>query len=120
MGGFSASACPCCFGYPALGVLGSAWTEAVTRTNGAAQAPQMAAAASARRHGVPRAALAGGCLALFAYSLIEPDISALALGFGGALVSITVDQGAVYLLFVEQRRRRLRLRCAWHGRRTTR
>ena len=47
-------------------------------------------------------ALAGGCLALFAYSLLEPDISALALGFGGALVSITVDQGAVYLLFVDR------------------
>jgi predicted exporter len=49
-------------------------------------------------------ALAGGCLALFAYSLIEPDISALALGFGGALVSITVDQGAVYLLFVDRQK----------------
>jgi predicted exporter/2-polyprenyl-3-methyl-5-hydroxy-6-metoxy-1,4-benzoquinol methylase len=48
-------------------------------------------------------ALAGGCLALFVYSLIESDISALALGFGGALVSITVDQGAVYLLFVDRK-----------------
>jgi predicted exporter/SAM-dependent methyltransferase len=48
-------------------------------------------------------ALAGGCLALFAYSLLEPSISALALGFGGALVSITVDQGAVYLLFVDRK-----------------
>ena len=48
-------------------------------------------------------ALAGGCLALFAYSLIESDISALALGFGGALISITVDQGAVYLLFVDRK-----------------
>jgi len=48
-------------------------------------------------------ALAGGCLALFVYSLLEPDISALALGFGGALVSITVDQGAVYLLFVDRK-----------------
>jgi predicted exporter/SAM-dependent methyltransferase len=48
-------------------------------------------------------ALAGGCLALFAYSLLESDISALALGFGGALVSITVDQGAVYLLFVDRK-----------------
>jgi uncharacterized protein len=48
-------------------------------------------------------ALAGGCLALFAYTLIEKDISALALGFGGALVSITVDQGAVYLLFVDRK-----------------
>jgi len=48
-------------------------------------------------------ALAGGCLALFAYTFIESDISALALGFGGALVSITVDQGAVYLLFVDRK-----------------
>jgi uncharacterized protein len=48
-------------------------------------------------------ALAGGCLALFAYTLIENDISALALGFGGALISITVDQGAVYLLFVDRK-----------------
>ena len=47
-------------------------------------------------------ALVGGCLALWAYSLMEPDISALALGFGGALISITVDQGAVYLLFVDR------------------
>ena len=50
-------------------------------------------------------ALAGGCLALFVYSLIESDISALALGFGGALVSITVDQGAVYLLFVDRQKK---------------
>lgn len=48
-------------------------------------------------------AVAGGCLALFAYTLIESDISALALGFGGALISITVDQGAVYLLFVDRK-----------------
>jgi predicted exporter/SAM-dependent methyltransferase len=48
-------------------------------------------------------ALAGGCLALFVYTLIESDISALALGFGGALISITVDQGAVYLLFVDRK-----------------
>ena len=47
-------------------------------------------------------AIAGGCLALFAYTLLESDISALALGFGGALISITVDQGAVYLLFVDR------------------
>jgi len=50
-------------------------------------------------------ALSGGCLALFAYTLFESDISILALGFGGALVSITVDQGAVYLLFVDRKTR---------------
>jgi uncharacterized protein len=48
-------------------------------------------------------AMAGGCFALFFYTLIESDISALALGFGGALISITVDQGAVYLLFVDRK-----------------
>jgi predicted exporter/SAM-dependent methyltransferase len=48
-------------------------------------------------------ALAGGCFALLAYTFVESDISALALGFGGALISITVDQGAVYLLFVDRR-----------------
>lgn len=47
-------------------------------------------------------AVAGGSIALFVYTLIESDISALALGFGGALISITVDQGAVYLLFVDR------------------
>ena len=48
-------------------------------------------------------ALVGGCLALFVYTFFESDISALALGFGGALISITVDQGAVYLLFVDRK-----------------
>jgi SAM-dependent methyltransferase len=48
-------------------------------------------------------ALVGGCLALFAYSLLERDISALALGFGGALVSLTVDRGALYLSFVDRK-----------------
>jgi uncharacterized protein len=47
-------------------------------------------------------AIAGACIAMFAYSFLQPNISALALGFGGALVSITVDQGAVYLLFVDR------------------
>ncbi len=50
-------------------------------------------------------AVAGGCLALFTYALVEGEISALALGFGGALISITVDQGAVYLLFVDRQTR---------------
>jgi predicted exporter len=50
-------------------------------------------------------AIAGGCMALFVYSFLESDISVLALGFGGALVSITVDQGAVYLLFVDRQAR---------------
>jgi predicted exporter len=50
-------------------------------------------------------AIAGACAALFVYSFMQPNISALALGFGGALVSITVDQGAVYLLFVDRESR---------------
>jgi uncharacterized protein len=50
-------------------------------------------------------AIAGGCMALFAYSFLQRDVSVLALGFGGALISITVDQGAVYLLFVDREAR---------------
>ena len=45
---------------------------------------------------------AGMALALLVYSLIEPRISALALGFGGALVSITVDHGIAYLMFLDR------------------
>ncbi|MBI5488313.1 MAG: MMPL family transporter [Deltaproteobacteria bacterium] len=47
---------------------------------------------------------AGIVLALLAYSLLRGEISALALGFGGALVSITVDQGIAYLLFLDRTR----------------
>ena len=47
-------------------------------------------------------AAAGVVLALLVYSWIRPSISALALGFGGALVSITVDQGIAYLLFLDR------------------
>ncbi|MBN2494452.1 MAG: MMPL family transporter [Deltaproteobacteria bacterium] len=47
-------------------------------------------------------AVAGAALALLVYSLIWEHISALALGFGGALVSITVDHGIAWLLFLDQ------------------
>jgi predicted exporter/SAM-dependent methyltransferase len=49
-------------------------------------------------------AVAGVALALLVYSLFRSSISALALGFGGALVSITVDQGIAYLLFLDRTR----------------
>ncbi len=48
---------------------------------------------------------AGAIVALFVYSLISRKISALALGFGGALISITVDHGIAYLLFLHQEHR---------------
>ncbi len=49
-------------------------------------------------------ALAGLAAALLVYSLFSPRISGLALGFGGALVSITVDHGVAFLLFLDQQR----------------
>ena len=48
-------------------------------------------------------ALAGASLALLIYSFLEPKISALALGFGGALIAITVDHGIAYLQFLDRR-----------------
>jgi uncharacterized protein len=47
-------------------------------------------------------ALAGTTLALFAYSLLQESISIMALGFGGAVISITVDHGIAYLLFLDR------------------
>ena len=47
-------------------------------------------------------ALAGTGAALFVYSLLYPDISIMVLGFGGALISITVDHGIAYLLFFDR------------------
>ena len=49
-------------------------------------------------------ALAGLSFALLIFSLFEQRISGLALGFGGALVSITVDHGVAFLLFLDQTR----------------
>ncbi len=59
-------------------------------------------------------AAAGAVTALLIYSLIHPRISALALGFGGALISITVDHGIAYLLFLEQEQREGGRRAARH------
>ncbi len=46
--------------------------------------------------------VAGASLALLAYSLLRPSISALALGFGGALISITVDCSVAFLLHLDR------------------
>jgi predicted exporter/SAM-dependent methyltransferase len=48
-------------------------------------------------------ALFGTVAGLFVYSLFKPVISLLALGFGGAIVSITVDHGIAYLLFLNRK-----------------
>jgi predicted exporter/SAM-dependent methyltransferase len=47
-------------------------------------------------------ALAGTIVALFVYSLFEKSISLLAIGFGGAIISFTVDYGIAYLLFLDR------------------
>ncbi len=47
-------------------------------------------------------ALAGTGAALFAYSLFHSSISVMVLGFGGAIISITVDHGIAYLLFLDR------------------
>ncbi len=47
-------------------------------------------------------ALAGSAAALFVYSLIHDTISVMVLGFGGALISITVDHAISYLLFLDR------------------
>jgi len=46
-------------------------------------------------------AVAGAAAALFAYSLFRDSISIMVLGFGGAVISITVDHGIAYLLFLD-------------------
>lgn len=47
-------------------------------------------------------ALVGTTVAFFVFSLIRPSISVMALGFGGAIISITVDHGIAYLLFMDR------------------
>lgn len=47
-------------------------------------------------------AMAGAGCAIFIYSLLYPSISIMVLGFGGAVISITVDHGIAYLLFLDQ------------------
>ena len=47
-------------------------------------------------------AFAGTMVALFVYSLFQKSIAILALGFGGAIISFTVDYGIAYLLFLDR------------------
>lgn len=47
-------------------------------------------------------AIAGSAAALFVYSLFRSSISIIVLGFGGAVISITVDYGIAYLLFLDR------------------
>ncbi|RJQ85400.1 MAG: methyltransferase domain-containing protein [Desulfobacteraceae bacterium] len=49
-------------------------------------------------------AAAGTVTAFFVLALWHESISILALGFGGAIISITVDHGIAYLLFLDQSR----------------
>jgi predicted exporter/SAM-dependent methyltransferase len=46
-------------------------------------------------------ALAGTVMAFFVFSLVHESISIMVLGFGGAIISITVDHGIAYMLFVD-------------------
>jgi len=50
-------------------------------------------------------AVAGTMTAFFIYSLLHRSISIMVLGFGGAIISIAVDQGIVYLLFLDRPQR---------------
>jgi len=47
-------------------------------------------------------AIAGTCTAFFIFSLFNKSISILTIGFGGAIISITVDHGIAYLLFLDR------------------
>jgi predicted exporter/SAM-dependent methyltransferase len=44
----------------------------------------------------------GTMLAFFVYSLFTPAITMMAVGFGGAILSFTVDYGIAYLLFLDR------------------
>jgi predicted exporter/SAM-dependent methyltransferase len=47
-------------------------------------------------------AVAGTALSLFTISLLHQPLSILALGFGGALIGIAVDQGIAYFTFLDR------------------
>ena len=47
-------------------------------------------------------ALAGTAAAFFVFSLFHSHMSIMVLGFGGAVISITVDHGIAYLLFLDR------------------
>jgi uncharacterized protein len=46
--------------------------------------------------------VAGTMLALSVYSLFHPSITLMAIGFGSAIISFTVDYGITYLLFLDR------------------
>ena len=46
-------------------------------------------------------ALFGTVTAFFVFSLLHDSISIMVLGFGGAIISITVDHGIAYMLYVD-------------------
>ena len=47
-------------------------------------------------------AIAGAMTAFFVFSLIHESVSLMVLGFGGAIISISVDHGIAYLLFLDR------------------
>ena len=49
-------------------------------------------------------AIAGTAAAFFVLALFHKSVSIMALGFGGAIISITVDHGIAYLLFLDRSR----------------
>lgn len=49
-------------------------------------------------------AIVGTLIAFFVFAMLRPSISVMVLGFGGAIISITVDHGIAYLLFLDRPR----------------
>lgn len=47
-------------------------------------------------------AVFGTMTAFFVFAMLRPSISIMVLGFGGAIISITVDHGIAYLLFLDR------------------
>ena len=47
-------------------------------------------------------AIFGSAAALFVLALLERSVSIMALGFGGAIIAITVDHGIAFLLFLDR------------------
>jgi len=47
-------------------------------------------------------AIAGSMIAFFVFSMLHKSISLMVLGFGGAIISISVDHGIAYLLFLDR------------------
>jgi len=49
-------------------------------------------------------AISGTVIAFFIFSIIYESVSILAIGFGGVIISITIDHGIAYLLFLDRPR----------------